>query len=226
MYAPCPRRWPPGGPGEGCAAVRPAAPSAHASKMADRASFWAPLLPTPGISCWFRFSVCLVGGFCWGFVLEVFFLLAAAARGPRPPRLSGPAARPLPQRPGCVGPAVGAGLRGEGGSCPLFPPLPFPPARPGRLLASSRTPDAPGQGSAWRVKLEVRPRLCRSVFAEPGGCVVRRTSPRNLNKGTKSCLPPPQNSTQTPGAAVASPPRTATKKKHRRLFKFMKCKTA
>ncbi|XP_023790742.1 integral membrane protein 2B [Cyanistes caeruleus] len=74
----------------------------------------------------------------------------------------------------CVGPAVGAGLCGRGRVVPAVPPSAIPPGRPagpGRLLASSRTPDAPGQGSAWRGKLGVRPRLCRSVFAEPGGCV-------------------------------------------------------
>lgn len=107
LCAPCPRRWPAGGPGEGCAAVRSAAPSAHASKMADRER--APrLLPTPGISVVVPFFCLYV--FCWGFVyaLLLLLLLAATARGPRPPRLSGPAARPLPQPAGCVGPAVGA----------------------------------------------------------------------------------------------------------------------
>lgn len=195
--------------------------------MADRASSSAPFFLTPGISVLVPFF-CLFGwGFCWGFVLEGFFVSRCSACTAATPAFGAGCA---PAEPWLCRAGGGSWFVRRGRVVPAVPPAAFPSGRPaglGRLLASSRTPDAAGRGSAWRVKLGVRPRLCRSSgFAEPGGCVVRRTSPRNLNKGTKSCLPPPQNNTQTPGAAVASPLQTATEKKHKRLFKFLKCKTA
>lgn len=174
LYAPCPRRWPAGGLEE---AARPCAPPPHRLtllKWLTGSELLGSASPGSGDLCCgsiflFARSGVFVGVLFWRF----FFLLAAWTAATSALRAG---CTPAPAASGC------AGLCGEGGSC-LRSPRRYPSRPPGGarlLLASSRSPDAPGQGSARRVKLGIRPRLCRSVFAEPGACVLRGSSPRNL----------------------------------------------
>lgn len=135
--SPPPWRQTAGGPAEKAApAVCPPPLSAHASKMADRTRFKAPLLPTSGIFVMvglvFVFSYFLSPAALWTASSSAFKALSSPLRRPvrtRGPVSSSPAARPVRQpvpslclrwgrRSGCLfgvfGSVAEVILRGEG----------------------------------------------------------------------------------------------------------------
>lgn len=134
----------------------------------------------------------------------------------------GPAACPRPPPAvGVFGSLTEVGLCGGGGSRLVFTArlnLCSRTDESGKRLASFRA------GSTWRGPRWWFGRACAAACLQSPVVVchseLRLGTWAGLTKGTKSCFPPPQNSTQTP-AAVVFPPRLlmATKNKTATAFK-------
>lgn len=169
---------------------------------------------------------CLFGwGFLLGFCFGVFFVSPYTAWTAAASALRAGCA-PAPAAPSLCWAGGGSWFAWRRRVVPAVPPAAIPPGRPagsGRLLASSRSPDAPGArerlegevgGSAALVPQRVRRAwwLCGTEnFASELGLAEI--------KEQRAASPPPQNSTQTPRRCCRLPSANSNEEQNTSGFK-------